>query len=231
MRIPCPTCLKPPATCYCGRLRPFESAALFTILIHPKELRRRIGTGRMAHLGIRGSRFLVGADFASDSRLAALLADPTLAPAVLYPTRGALDLGEACTLEAARAVFPAGRRPLVIVVDGTWRSVRKMRRSIPGIASLPHVRFTAPRASGWGTVRLQPRAEYWSTIEAIHHVIDRLDALGVAPAPEGRAHDALIDVFQTMVREQEAYEQRGRAASGQVAARRGYRGGEENAAS
>ncbi|MFO0747227.1 MAG: tRNA-uridine aminocarboxypropyltransferase [Myxococcota bacterium] len=223
MRTPCPTCLKPPATCYCARLRPFVSEALFVILIHPKELRRKIGTGRMAHLGIAGSRLLVGADFAADRRLGALLADPTLAPAILYPARGALDLGSA-TPEAARAVFPPGRRPLVIVVDGTWRSVRRMRRSIPGLDALPHLRFTAPRPSGWGSVRAQPRADFWSTIEAIHYVIDRLDALEVAAAPAARAHDALLEVFTSMVRQQEDYEARGRAAAGVVRGERGTGG-------
>jgi DTW domain-containing protein YfiP len=203
-RDTCPSCRKAVITCYCARLTPFEAGAVFAVLIHPKETRKRIGTGRMTHLALRDSRLIDGLDFTVDQRVTALIADPSLFPVVLYPGPHALDLSTT-SAEAAREFFPAGRKPLIFVVDGTWPSARKMIRLSANLRALPQIRFTPPRLSEYSRIREQPRPYCFSTVEAVHVMIDRLAALGVVPEPPGRPHDAMLAAFHAMVDQQERF--------------------------
>ena len=74
------------------------------------------------------------------------------------------------------------------------------------LSALPALRFTPPRASRYGSLRKEPRAECVSTLESVHHVIDRFAALGLAPAPPARAHDHLLHVMEQMVAGQPVFE-------------------------
>ncbi len=200
----CRECRRALNMCCCAELTPFRVGFELALLMHPKEARVAIGTGRLVHRAVTGSHLIVGEHFDEDPRLAALLARPELAPVILFPRPGSLDLGTA-TAEATRALFPAHTRPLVLIVDGTWTTAKKLLRLAPRLTALPAVRFTPPHGSRYGRLRREPRAECWSTLESVHHVIDRLDALGVAEAP-GRAHDHLLDLMDMVVARQLAFE-------------------------
>lgn len=163
----CDTCQQPEVWCYCDQLRPFRPSMDFAVLTHPIEWRRRVATGRMATLALTGSQLIRGACFAEDRRLGALLEDPGYHPVLLYPGPASRDLATVPRSELA----PAGRRLLVVVLDGTWTTAGKTLRTSPPLAALPRVAFEPPRPSRLA-VRKQPRAHCLSTIEAIHHVLE-----------------------------------------------------------
>ena len=173
--------------------------------MHPKESRVAIGTGRMAHRSLTGSHLFVGERFEGDPRLAALLADPTLAPVVLYPGPRALDLAHA-TPEAARALFPSARRPLVILVDGTWTTAKTLLKRAPSLGALPAIRFTPGAPSRYDRLRKEPRPECCSTIESVYWVLAYLGALGIAAPPPASAHDHLLTLLDVTVAAQLAFE-------------------------
>ncbi len=188
--------------------------------MHPKESRVAIGTGRMAHRSLIGSHLFVGERFEGDPRLTALLADPTLAPCILFPTPRAVDLARA-TPEALRAVFPSGRRPLVILVDGTWTTAKKLLNRAPSLGALPAIRFTPGAPSRYDRLRKEPRAECCSSIESVYWVLAYLTALGFAPPPPASAHDHLLTLLDVTVAAQLAFEppEHRAAARGERAAR------------
>lgn len=198
----CLACRRARNMCACAALRPFALGFDLAIVMHPKEAKVAIGTGRLTHRAVLGSHLVIGDRCDDDPRLAALLARD-VAPAILFPRADALDLDRATPAETA-ALF-GGKRPLVLVVDGTWTTAKSLLRAAPRIASLPALRFTPTRPSRYGRLRKEPRAECWSTLEAVHHLIDRFDALGLAPAP-GRAHDGLIAIMEDLVQRQLAFE-------------------------
>lgn len=194
----CLACLQPPFGCYCADVRPFDPKILFSILIHPIEARRKIATGRMAHLCLRGSRLLRGQDFSESAAVDALVGDPALHPVVLYPGPNSIDLTAASEDERC-ALIPPGKRLAVFVLDGTWWTARKMARS-RNLESLPRIAFLPDRPSRF-RVRKQPKPECWSTIEAVHQTIELLgNAAGFDV--ESRSHDGLLDVFERMVERQ-----------------------------
>ena len=197
LRLRCPRCLQPDFSCFCSWLKPLDPRIEFVILIHPIEVkRRRIVTGRLSHLSLVGSKLIMGQTFNGDSRILELLADPTRHCVMLYPGRQSANLSM-MSEEARRVLIPAGKRLTVFVIDGTWSTAKKTVNQSGDLAKLPRICFTPSKPSNF-RVRQQPRPDCYSTIEAIHEVID---LLGPAAGFEigTRRHDQLLDIFSQMV--------------------------------
>jgi DTW domain-containing protein YfiP len=189
----CYVCWRPQGFCYCAKIRPTETELKFAILIHPIEEKRPIATGRMSHLCLKDSLLIEGDDYTEEPAVNDLLEDPAYHPVVLYPGEGSSDLS-ALSPPERRALFPEGKRPLVFVIDGTWNSARRTLNRSLNLQGLPQIRFTPPAPSRI-RVRHQPEKHYFTTIEAIHHVIDLL----ALPDASARPHDNLLEVLDYMV--------------------------------
>jgi DTW domain-containing protein YfiP len=203
MRDFCFRCRKAKITCYCSRIREFETDPRFVILVHPRELRNSVGTGRMLHLSVTNSLLIDGHDFTQDPRVHALIADPRLHCVVLYPGRDSLNLSE-CTREEAFSFTPPGKKLVIFVIDGTWDLARGMINRSANLRALPQLRFTPETRSAY-EIRQQPRDYCLSTLESVHWMIERFDRLGLYPAPADDAHHGLIRTFRFMVEQQIEY--------------------------
>ena len=193
----CTTCLQPDFACYCPWIKTIDLNIDFVILIHPKEIkRRRITTGRMAHLSLANSHLIMGHLFENDPRVNAILADTNRHCVMLYPSRRSVNL-TILSEEGLRDLVPCGKRLTIFVIDGTWSTAKKTVNQSPDLNSLPRISFTPPGPSNF-RVRLQPRPECYSTIEAIHHTAELLGpAVGLDPTT--LKHDQLLLVFSKMV--------------------------------
>lgn len=185
----CLTCRKPQATCYCALVRPFESFPTFAILIHRRETRRTVATGRMAHLCLSNSLLLEGTDFTEHPQANALICDDSNHCMVLAPGPRSVNLTH-LPLAERTALFPPGKRPIVFVIDGTWAQARRMLKLSRNLQLLPSICFT-PQTPSRFRVRRQPAPHCYSTIEAIHACIALLG--GETPPPQG-----MLDVFHDM---------------------------------
>lgn len=192
----CTECLNPGLTCYCRHLRSFDPKIHFGILIHWREARKRIATGRIAHRCLENSLLLEGYDYTNHEKVNALIRNPALHCVVLYPGEGSVNLSELAESERV-SLFPRDKELVVFVIDGTWITARKtMQRSL-NLAKLPRISFLPPGPSRF-RVRKQPKPECYSTIEAVHHTIELLGASRGFDL-KSRAHDGLLDVFDKMV--------------------------------
>ncbi len=198
-RTPCPRCLQAPRTCYCAHIHSFNPKIRFAILIHKLEMRRRIATGRMSHLVLENSRLIDGYDYSNDQRVNSILENQKFYPVLLYPGRDSLNLTTASP-EEREATFPKDREPVIFVLDGTWSTAGKSLRRSSNIQKLPRICFTPTLPSRF-RVRVQPRPNYCSTLEAIHHT---LELIGPAAGfdTKTRDHDRLLHVFDKMVEQQ-----------------------------
>jgi len=160
----------------------------------------------MAYLCIRNSLRIEGADFSEDETTNRMIQDPDLFSVVLYPGPGATNLS---MVPAARraALVPTGRELNVFVLDGTWRTAGKMIRLSRNLQVLPLVCFVPPTPSAF-RIRRQPHLDYYSTIEAIHHVIDLFAQTENENPAKPRLHDNLLAVFGTAVSRQLYYTDR-----------------------
>ncbi len=165
--------------------------------MHHEEAKRAVATGRMTHLFLENSELIEGVDFSKNPRVNALLEDPRNFCMVLYPSPQARDIGALTPLER-RAFFPAGRQPVIFLIDGTWSQARRMRRLSPNLGKATLIRFVPEKVSRF-QVRQQPKAQCYSTIEATHYIIDRFCN------HSDRSHDNLLCAFEWMVQKQLSY--------------------------
>lgn len=194
----CLSCRKAQVMCYCKSIESFASRPQFVILIHPKESRKAINTGRMAYLHLRNALLLVGSDFSNHSALNKLLMDPHKRCYLLFPGQQALDLGSL----KSEILMKAEQESIFIILDATWAMAKKMYRLSENLHQIPQIMFVPDHPSQF-FIRQQPHVRCYSTIETIHYIID---FLGTHPAGE---HHRLLHVFQDMVQKQIEYEHSG----------------------
>lgn len=192
----CWTCRQPNFSCYCHWVKPVDVQIKFVILIHPIEVKRRIASGRMAHMCLQNSHLIEGHDYSNNQEINDLLRDPNYFPMVLYPGSKSKNLSNMTTPEIASLV-PPQKKLLVFVIDGTWNTARKMIRLSQNIATLPRVCFDPRKPSNF-RLRKQPHSKCLSTIEAIHECIEYLGFTQNFSIDE-RRHDHLLDVFTRMI--------------------------------
>lgn len=195
-RPSCAQCWKAASTCYCHMLNPFPAPIEIVILQHPDEARNPIATARMAHLSITNSKLIIGRSFEGDARVDSLLQAPGRRNVMLYPRPDALPLDD--VLAASAGPAPAAGPLTLWVIDAKWAQVNKMLRFSPAVSALPATAFVPEKASRF-RVRMQPKPACLSTIEAIYTVLDhhaKITGSGV------KDHDALLEVFHHLVRQQ-----------------------------
>jgi DTW domain-containing protein YfiP len=199
----CPRCRRPRSDCYCSVISPFESEPRFIILSQPREAKHRLGTGRMAHLCLANSALFEGVDFSDDDRVNRVINDPANYPILLHLSRFSINLSR-LTWSERQTLIPSDRKVVIFVLDGTWKSVRKMIRLSKNLARLPMVCFEPPTPSAY-RIRREPRPQCYSTIEAIHQVIDLLAIGNAANIPSSRPHDTMLGVLRSVTDRQLIY--------------------------
>jgi DTW domain-containing protein YfiP len=185
--------------CYCSLIEAFDSEPRFVILTQPREAKHRFGTGRMAHLCLSNSLLVAGVDFSNDKRVNREIHSRTGFPVLLFPSKNSINLSRLTPAERMELI-PADRKLVVLVLDGTWKSARKMIRLSRNLANLPRICFEPPAPSKY-RIRRQPKPHCYSTIEAIHHIVDLFAVHGSLQRP----HDNLLTVFHAVIDRQLTY--------------------------
>ena len=178
-RPTCTRCRRPGDYCYCGLLPRLQTKTRVVFLQHPRESNVAIGTARMAHLALAGSRLIEGIHLDRHPEVEALCREEGVA--VLFPGDDARPLD---------AWLPDPPKTL-IVLDGTWWQAKKLLTLNPALAALPRLSYQ-PTTPGNYRIRKEPSEECLATIEAVSAVLGALE--GDAPRFAG-----LLVPFQFMV--------------------------------
>jgi DTW domain-containing protein YfiP len=150
----------------------------------------------MSYLSLQSSELFVGQHFANHSELNSILQNPEFNCLILYPGVKAVNLTESPP-EVKDGLFVTGKKTVIIVIDGTWATAKKMMNRSPNLKTLKKICFTPSTPSRF-RVRKQPRAECYSTIEAIHHTIELLGP-NAGFDLSSLKHNSLLHVFDKMV--------------------------------
>jgi DTW domain-containing protein len=185
-RIMCYRCFWPAPLCWCGVLKPMQTRTRFLFLMHPKEYKReKAGTGRLTQLCLPHSSLHMGMDFEDHDAVREILSDERYYPVLLYPGAEALNLSHVNREESAQgqrfcALADELERKtlLVVLLDATWSSARKMLRLNPKLQALPRIMFTAAAPSRY-VIKQQPQEGCLSTLEATHELLTVLEAAGL----------------------------------------------------
>ncbi|MBD9499889.1 tRNA-uridine aminocarboxypropyltransferase [Pseudomonas sp. BGr12] len=176
-RARCPRCERPLNHCLCALIPHLDNRTRVLLLQHPSEVGHALNTARLAALGLVNAELLVGEDF-SGLDLSAWDA------CLLFPGESAVALAEL-------AAQPVDKPRLLVVPDGTWRKARKLLHLNPNLAALPRVVLPEGLTSRY-RLRKAPAEGALSTIEAVVHALDALDA-PQSHADLLRPFDALIE--------------------------------------
>ncbi len=203
----CPGCFRARSVCYCDRIEKIRPRTRLVILQHPRERRRTVGSARIAHLCLEGSRLLWGAEFGENAEVMRLLADPTHHGVVLFPGNASLNLSEAGAVAQVAPPALGGRELLVFVIDGTWDCARSMINRSPNLRRLPRICFNPRQKSIYG-FRRQPRPECLSTLEAVDELLRILEP--------GLDSQILMRLFKSMVEKQLSWQVPGQKRRGRI---------------
>ncbi len=195
-RSTCLLCRKAQIMCYCEAVESFESFPHFVILLHPRESRKAINTGRMAFRHLNNALLIVDSDFSENVRLNELLSDPSKRFFVLFPGPKAMDLAD---VRKEYLAEPTPQEAVFIILDATWHMAKKMFYASKNLHGLQQVSFEPTQPSRF-RIREQPNAAAYSTLETVHYLIDYFGA-----HPEGEHHQ-MLKVFEKMVAEQVDFE-------------------------
>ncbi|MEW5741747.1 MAG: tRNA-uridine aminocarboxypropyltransferase [Myxococcota bacterium] len=175
----CLRCRRPRSVCWCHALTPVESKTRVVFIQHPREARVPVSTCRMAHLSLPNSELHVGLKAEGSPRLQEICAQP--GTAVLFPSETATDVD-------AIASPPAH----LVVVDGTWSNAKKVVEKCPVLSRLPRLRFQPERPGNY-RIRKEPAEHCLATIEAVAHVLERLEKAPGKFTPMLSVFDAMVE--------------------------------------
>lgn len=175
----CLRCRRPARVCWCHALTPVDSRTRVVFIQHPREARVPVSTCRMAHLSLPNSELHVALRAQANPRLEAVCALP--GTAVLFPSESATDVD---ALEAPP--------PHLIVVDGTWANAKKVVEGCPLLSTLPRLKFRPERPGNY-RIRKEPAEHCLATIEAVAHVLERLERAPGRFTPMLSVFDAMVE--------------------------------------
>lgn len=160
--------------------------------MHPREFKRqRTGTGRVTKKSLFNSEIFVGVDFTRHEALNRALGDTSFFPVLLFPGVTAMPADSAEFRLAAGA-----RRLLVVILDATWASARKMLNSSANLQQLARVSFELKGPSRF-VIKRQPAELCLSTIEAVYRLLDAFDRNGFEKL--AGTHLALMETLDAIV--------------------------------
>ncbi|CAB3721151.1 DTW domain-containing protein [Achromobacter piechaudii] len=161
-RTLCTRCLRPESHCLCALIPSLSCRTRVVVLQHPSEARHALNTARLAVLGLRGARRVVGERFTPSDWV-----EPGYTPRLLFPGPDAQVLGPGYGRDIEQPIQ-------LIVPDGTWGHARKLLHINPELAALPRVMLPAGLKTRY-RVRHADIDGALSTIEAVTHALNAIE--------------------------------------------------------
>ena len=183
----CEQCQRPLSVCLCLYLKQLHSPLQLIIWQDPMEARHPLSTAPLLHKSIAGSRLVV-ADTLQPQDI--LPSDDLTTTALLYPFTHKPPL-----TDTAR-----GDIKQLLILDGTWRKVRRLLHLNPWLNDLPHIALNPAEPSRYA-IRSSRQRGGLSTIEAGVAALEWLD-----PAND---YEPLLQVLNKMVEIQQGFGHKG----------------------
>ncbi len=133
----CPGCNLPQLNCLCPYAVGAESEARVWLLTHSMEHLKPTNTGRLIRDVLPDTEVFTWYRTAPDERLLALLEDERFTPFVVFPDDQPDYAERVVGIDAVAEAKAAGRIPVYLLLDGTWRQARRIFRKSPYLDALP----------------------------------------------------------------------------------------------
>jgi DTW domain-containing protein YfiP len=155
--------MRPENICLCDEVVSTPTRTKFVILIHPHEFKKvKNNTGRITHLALQGSEFIMSESFKDVKRVNELI--KTTNAYILYPGENSYSA----------KTIPHNENITIFIIDATWPCSKKMLKLSPNLMSLPKISFKADRKSIY-EIKRQPKSHCLSTIESTQVLLEQLN--------------------------------------------------------
>ncbi|MCM5704338.1 tRNA-uridine aminocarboxypropyltransferase [Larsenimonas salina] len=145
--VRCPTCRMPERNCLCPYKVTTESRARFVLLTHRLEHNKPTNTGRLIRDCLPETPVFTWSRTEHDPELLTLLNDPAYLPLIIFPDDQPDYAERVVGPDAVERALEQTRRPLFILLDGTWRQARKMFRKSPYLQDLKVLPLSSTRTT------------------------------------------------------------------------------------
>ncbi|RQO54804.1 DTW domain-containing protein [Paucibacter sp. KBW04] len=186
----CPGCRLSQGYCMCA-LRPRLQTRVGVCLIMAEfEALKPSNTGWLIADVVQDTAAFGWARTEVDPALLAMLSDPQWQPFVVFPGEFAEPERVVTQLPTRmNAAAPGSRRPLLVMLDGTWTEARKMFRKSPYLNALPVLSLQPEHLSRY-RLRRHIRDNHFCTAEVAALCLELADEAHAA-----QTLDAYLDVF------------------------------------
>lgn len=163
----CPGCLLLPSLCACDLRPELISAAAFCLIMYDSEPLKPSNTGRLIADVLPGSTHaFLWSRTEPDPALLALLDDPAYQPFLIFP-----DCEKAPERVVSQASWDPAKRPLFVLLDGTWREARRMANKSPYLDRFPVLAVQPEQLSTYG-MRVAAHDQHLCTAEVAACVLE-----------------------------------------------------------
>jgi DTW domain-containing protein YfiP len=136
----------------------------FVLLMHPHEYKKvKNPTGRLTHLQLSNSEFIVDIDFTDNKRVNDLIAQYNCL--ILYPGKDLINI--------STTDLPVKKDICIFLIDTTWPRAKKIIKLSQNLKTLPFISFNNEHPSAY-KIKQQPSEACLSTIESTKVLLENL---------------------------------------------------------
>ncbi|MHA6605479.1 tRNA-uridine aminocarboxypropyltransferase [Photobacterium damselae] len=181
----CRQCMLRPHLCICEHRPTVNSNAAFLLVMYDTEVLKPSNTGRLIADLFEDTFAYIWSRTEENTEMMALLNDPQWQPYVVFPAEYAEPERVAEKVELAQ-----GKRPLFIMLDGSWAEAKKMFRKSPYLAQFPVLSIDPEQPSRY-KVREASKDNQLGTAEVAAKIIEQFGEIRNA-----EVLDLWFDVFR-----------------------------------
>ena len=164
----CLNCMLLPNLCICAIKKTVITNSAFVLLMYDDEILKPSNTGRLIADLIPDTFAFIWSRTQPDAELLTLLADPKWQPIVVFPEEYSTPER---VIKERRAMVKKYKRPLFILLDGSWSQAKKMFRKSPYLNDFPVLSFSPETISRY-LVRKATKDNQLATAEVAGRVLD-----------------------------------------------------------
>ena len=162
----CGFCMLRTHLCICANKPEIDSNAAFLLVMYDDEVLKPSNTGRLIADLFKDTYAYIWSRTEPNADMLALLADPQWQPYVVFPAEYAEP-----ERVAPSVTVESGKRPLFIMLDGSWAEAKKRFRKSPYLNQFPVLSINPDKPSRY-KVREASKENQLGTAEVAARIID-----------------------------------------------------------
>ncbi|CSC46935.1 cytoplasmic protein [Vibrio cholerae] len=152
----------------CAHQPDIESQVAVLLIVSENEVFKPSNTGRLIADTVKETYVYQWSRTEPNPEMLALLSNPAYYPVLIFPAETEED--KTRVLSPIPTEF-AGKKPLLVLIDGSWREAKRIFRKSPYLASLPLVSVEPERLSQY-IMRKSENEQHLATAEVASLVLD-----------------------------------------------------------